>query len=108
MSLVRDSAGLQSASLAPCVAWNQAHHVERDGYFVLASVSRGHSFSEDSLMTHSSLSRRCFLGLTAGLGAGSWLAPSLFGDDSGDSRDGRPRVINPRSTSGDKVSEPNW
>lgn len=59
-------------------------------------------------MPGSNVSRRRFLGLAAGIGAGFGLGPNLIADDSLPPRDGRPPVRTPRMTSGDKVSQPNW
>lgn len=55
-----------------------------------------------------SVSRRRFLGMTAGFGAGFGLAQHLRADDPLAPRDGRPPVRNPRATSGDTASHPNW
>ena len=62
-------------------------------------------------MHRSALSRRHFLGLTAGFSAASWMGHhlnELQADESAPGADGPPRIQNPRQTSGDKVSEPNW
>ena len=62
-------------------------------------------------MHRSVLSRRHFLGLTAGFSAASWMGHDLNplqADESAQGADGLPRIQNPRQTSGDKVSEPNW
>ena len=59
-------------------------------------------------MASSRWSRRSFLGMTAGCGLGTNLISPLFADDLAVSVDGRPRVTNPRATSGDHVSEPDW
>lgn len=56
----------------------------------------------------SSVSRRRFLGLTAGLSTGIGLARGLFAADPLAPNGGRPPVKTPRSTSGDRASEPNW
>ena len=52
-------------------------------------------------MTNFDRSRRRFLGITAGWSVSSGMIPRLFAED-------RPRITNPRSTSGDAVSEPDW
>ena len=53
-------------------------------------------------------SRRNFLGLATGWTFGAGLSQLAFADDSKATREGRPRVSYPRSTSGDKVVEPDW
>src|SRR5437016_2529443 len=58
-------------------------------------------------MAHSFWSRRRFLGVTAGLGTAAFLK-NADGDERPGLADGRPAVMNPRATSGDKSSEPNW
>lgn len=52
-------------------------------------------------MRDSIFSRRRFLGLAAGTTVGALLAPRLQGED-------RLPITNPRQTSGDRVSQPNW
>ena len=52
-------------------------------------------------------SRRNFLGMTVGLGAGIGISPRLLAETDKET-DGRPSVRNPRATSGDIASEPNW
>lgn len=59
-------------------------------------------------MFDSRWSRRQFWGLAAGWSAGFGLANRLFAEDVPGSKDGRPPVRNPRSTSGDQAIEPNW
>jgi hypothetical protein len=59
-------------------------------------------------MTDLRWSRRHFLNIAAGWGVGSGVTARLLADDPSVASDGRPRVTNPRSTSGDSVYEPNW
>ena len=59
-------------------------------------------------MTNFPLSRRRFLGMTAGLGVTSGTVPRLLADDPTVAENTRPRIANPRATSGDNVSEPDW
>lgn len=56
-------------------------------------------------MPNSFWSRRQFVGLAAGVGAGLWAGLRTRAEEA---PDGRPRVTRPRATSGDKISEPNW
>lgn len=59
-------------------------------------------------MPNSFWTRRGFLNVAAGLGAGAWLGRRGLAEDAAGPRDGRPPVTRPRATSGDKVSEPDW
>lgn len=59
-------------------------------------------------MNHPHRSRRQFLGLAAGGSVTAGLLPHLLADTPSQRPDGRPAVSKPRSTSGDKVVEPDW
>lgn len=67
-------------------------------------------FSEDQLMTTPRLSRRDFLGWTAGASATAAIASSVVRADDPFTIGGGPAktIDRPRSTSGDKAVEPNW
>lgn len=53
-------------------------------------------------------SRRQMLGMTAGWGSVAWLNSLGWTQDAPRATDDRPKVTNPRATSGDKVHEPDW
>src|SRR5437868_9272376 len=52
-------------------------------------------------LAHANLNRRAVLKLSAGLYVAGRVRSALSAED-------RPRVVNPRATSGDAAAEPNW